>query len=195
MIEFDAPTHVYRHEGRVIPSVTQILRAIENFDFVKPEILERAREFGRHAHQATDLFDRGELDEDSLDVALVPYLNGWKKCLLETGMVVTHSEQIVHNARMKYAGTLDKRATWKGTTWLVDLKSGGVPRSVGAQTSAYQMALEDKPRRRLCVQLKPDDYRLIACDKTTDFALFTSCLNIWNHLNERTNTRDLSEFA
>lgn len=184
MLEFDAASHTYSVKGRVVPSVTQVLQAIENFDHVPFAVLEAAREFGTHVHQACDLLNRGVLDEESLDPQLVPYVNGWKRCLSETGMVVTHSEEKVYNPKMRYAGTLDSRANWKGTTWVIDLKSGAVPRSVGPQLEAYRHACSgDMPRRRLCVQLKPNDYKLIACNDLNDFSLFTSALNIWHFLH------------
>ncbi len=184
-LTFDALKHMYRADGRAVPSVTQILRPIENFDRVDPELLERARQFGSHVHQATDLFDRGILDEENLDLALLPFLNAYKTFLLETGFVVTHSEERVYNPRQKYAGTLDTRGTWKGSTWLLDKKSGAVPRSVGLQTEAYRMALDpdQRPKRRLCLQLMRNNYRLIKCEEQSDWSYFVSYLNVhrFNH--------------
>lgn len=182
-LTFDRLTHTYRYGGRVVPSVTTVLRAIENFDHVDPDVLERARVFGSHVHMATDLLDRDELDEENLDLPLLPYLNAYKTFLLETGFVVTHSEQQIYNSRQRYAGTLDKRGTWKGTTWLLDLKSGAVPRSVGLQTAGYQNALEEKPKRRLCLQLGRNRYKLIKCEEASDWSYFVSYLNVhrFNH--------------
>jgi hypothetical protein len=188
-LAFDAGTHTYRYGVRVVPSVTQALQVVSEFGHVNPEILATARQFGQHVHQATDLFDRGGLDEDSLDIELVPYLNAWKLFLAETGFVVTHSEARIYHPRMRYAGTLDRRGTWKGTTWLLDLKSGAVPRSVGAQTAAYQKACDEPPKRRVCLQLKRNAYQLHRCEDPSDFALFTSCLNIWNHLHGHKSSR------
>jgi hypothetical protein len=182
-LSFDVETHTYRYGGRVVPSVTQVLHAIDNFDRVDPELLERARRFGQHVHAATDLFDRGILDEENLDIMLVPHLNAYKLFLSETGFVVTHSEQQIYNARQRYAGTLDKRGTWKGSTWLLDLKSGAVPRAVGLQTAAYREACDEKPKRRLCLQLKRNTYKLIKCEEASDWSYFVSYLNVhrFNH--------------
>jgi hypothetical protein len=196
MLEFDAETHTYRFAGKIVPSVTGVLRAIDNFDHVPAELLERARKFGQHVHAATDLFDRGILDEEDLDPLLLPYLNAYKLFLSESGFVVEHSEEKVYSARHKYAGTLDKRGKWKKTSWLVDLKSGAVPRSVGPQTAGYQQACAEPPRRRLCLQLKRNAYKLIACEDASDWHLFLSCLNI-NHFNARTinSGQRLDEYA
>jgi hypothetical protein len=185
-LTFDVATHTYRYSGRVVPSVTQVLRPIDNFDRVDPELLERARAFGSHVHAATDLFDREDLDEEDLDANLLPYLSAYKLVLSETGFVVTHSEQRLYNARQRYAGTLDKRGTWKGTTWLLDLKSGAVPRSVGLQTSAYQQACEEKPKKRLCLQLMRNRYRLIKCEEASDWSFFVSFLNTYKFMHRET---------
>jgi hypothetical protein len=196
-LTFDADSHTYRYGDRPVPSVSRILRIAnirfdesgavqkDGFEFVDPDLLRRARLFGQHVHLATDLFDKGELDEENLDAPLIPYLNAYKKFLSETGFVVTSSEQLIYHARYKYAGRLDKRGTWKSTTWLLDIKSGLVPRTVGLQTSAYQMACDDKPRRRLCLQLMRNRYKLHKCDAATDWHLFLSALNLHYH-NERT---------
>lgn len=198
-LTFDADAHVYRWKGRPIPSVTTVLRAIDNFDRVDPQILERARRFGNHVHSATDMLDRGILDEDAIDPALVPYLNGYKLFLVETGFVVTHSEERIYNPRQKVAGTLDKRGTWQSTTWLLDLKSGAIPRGVGLQTEGYRMSLPEKerPRRRLVLQLLPNNYKLRECKDPSDWSLFCSFLNTYRFLNKETHasTEDESRAA
>lgn len=203
-LTFDEDSHTYKYGNRIVPSVTRILRIAnirfdetgavmrDGFDFVNPDLLRRSRIFGQHVHAATDLFDRGVLDEENLDLPLVPYLNGYKQFLSETGFVVTHSEQLVYHPRYKYAGRLDKRGNWKNTSWLLDLKSGLVPRSVGLQTAAYREACEEKPRRRLCLQLKRNGYQLHACDTQTDWSHFLSALNL-HYLNERIVTHARSE--
>lgn len=202
-LTFDSEHHVYRIGERVIPSVTQILRRAdmridengvitEAFDFVPRELLDRARLFGQHVHSATDLHDRGELNEDTLDAALVPYLEAYKLFLSETGFKVTASEQRVYHARFKYAGTLDTRGLWKGTTWVLDKKSGAVPRSVGPQTAAYQMACAEKPRRRLCLKLMPHRYQLIGCEDPNDWSIFVSAMNL-HHFTTKAFTHGHSD--
>lgn len=197
MIELDEVTHTYRYAGRVVPSVTQSLQVIENFDRVDPQVLEAARIFGSHVHLATDLYDRGVLDEEALDPGLVPHLAGWKLFLYETGFQVTHSERIVHNANLGYAGKLDRLGVWKRSTWLIDLKSGAVPRSAGPQTAGYREALPsgERPRRRLVVQLKPNAYRLYEQTDPADWSIFVSCLNVTRFLNRGREPNARSEAA
>ena len=117
LLNFDAHTHTYTdHGGRVVPGVTSVLEPLQLYDFednpfITPEVLIRARDFGRNVHLAVHLFNMGVLDETALDAPLVPYLAGWKAFLFETGCVITHSEQMVHHTRYGYAGMLDARAS------------------------------------------------------------------------------------
>ena len=183
-LTFDEEAHVYRYAGRVVPSVTQVLSIASANDFthVDGEVLERARSFGKHVHAMIDLDNRGELDEEALDGELLLYLNQWRLFLRESGFKVTASEQRIYHKIFKYAGTCDT-LLGQGTSWVLDIKTGSMPKTVGAQLAAYQAALEPRPRRRLCLVLSNHNYRLHECKSLSDFALFTSCLNVWRFVN------------
>lgn len=184
-IDLHEPTHTYRVGGIVRPSVTQILGVLDEYAGVDRELLDRAARFGRNVHKAVDLFNRGTLDLVDLDPALAAYLAGWRKFLADTGAKVLHSEYRVWHPLLRYCGTADVALEWKGPVGC-DLKSGIVPRSVGAQTMAYSKAQNEhgfKARRRICVQLRPNDYRMHRLNDAADWALFTSCMNVWGFKN------------
>lgn len=187
-VHFDAARHEYRVAGRVVPSVTQVLGILSDFGAVPAEVLARAAEFGTHVHQACAMSNAGNLDEAALDPALAPYLAQWKRFVVESGAEIRDSELVVFNAGLKYAGTLDVLAHWKGQLCIIDIKTGEVPRTVGAQTEAYRRAYMAQecgvaPRRRYCIQLTADAYKVHALNDPADWSLFTSCLNVWRHLN------------
>lgn len=181
MLVFDATAHEYRIGSRVLPSVTQILGLLQDFSGVPSDVLERAREFGSHVHAAVDLDNRGELDEDSLDPALRPYLEAWRKFLADTGAVVAASELRLADPVLGYAGTLDTLLVIRSRHVLVDVKTGVVPRIVGPQLAAYDHLLRANgrplPTRRLCVQLCADGYRVHDCKDPADWPVFLSALN------------------
>ena len=186
-----------------MPNVTSILEPLQLYDFednpfITPEILEAARDFGTNVHLACHLFDMGELDEAALHPALVPYLDGWKAFLLETGCTITHSEERVHNRRYGYAGTLDKRSILAKKRWLIDIKSGVVPWTAGYQTAAYQEALPlgERPRQRMAVQLLPNGrYRIHEQKDAGDFQIFLSALNIYKAKARKRKPIHVSEYA
>jgi hypothetical protein len=189
-IEFKGDTHEYFVDDKRWPSVTEILRPLNQLDGVNPELLDRARDFGTNAHKACELFDKGVLDEAALDPALAPYLAGWKQFLFDSNATVYFNERIVIHQKFQYAGTLDRVVNWGKHQRLIDIKTGLVPKSTGAQTAAYENALRSErgchKMRRSCVQLLGNgEYKLhnFARD-LVDWNLFVSSLNIYRHLQE-----------
>lgn len=184
-IEFNQETHQYFIDGVEFPSVTTILKPIQNFGMVAPDVLARAAEFGRNVHTATEYYDRGTLDEDTLHEALVPYLNGWKKFLAEKPMKFHLNEFKVFSLKYGYAGTLDRVGLFivDGKVVLIDIKTGMETRSFGPQTAAYASAVEEmlglKVHKRFTVRLLPNDYRLIPHKSKNDFNIFKCCLGVY----------------
>lgn len=194
-LTFDELKHEYRVDGARVPSVTQILDPLQALDGVPWAILEAAREFGSHVHLACHLYNMGTLDVRTLDPALLPYLEDWIDFVFKTGFKVLASEQRVYNAAYRYAGTADAFGEWQGTTWVVDIKSGAVPATVGAQLAAYQQAFVARPRKRLCVQLTGRGFKCHEQKNLADFELFLSALNIHNFRTKRKAIDAISEYA
>lgn len=185
---FDESAHRYTLDGRELPSVTTVLSILEDWRGVDPGVLARAAEFGTHVHQACALANAGTLDEATLDPALAPYLAQWRRFLAESGAEVLASEMRVFHRGLRYAGTLDVLALWKGQRCIIDIKTGQLPRTVGAQTEAYRMAYQSQecgevPRRRYCVQLAEDAYKVHPLTDPADWSIFQSCLNVWRFKN------------
>lgn len=180
-LELDKETHVYRVDGRVVPGVTEVLRPLQDFDHVQAGVLAAAADFGQNVHEAVNLLNRGELDFDTLDLALVPYVQSWQGFLEASGAVILASEQAVYSKTYGFAGTLDAVAFWKGDA-IIDVKStAAVPRTVGPQTAAYKEARGNKKARRYCVHLQADGSpgRAHELKDPADFSIFLSALNIW----------------
>lgn len=182
-LTFDPGTHVYRFGGHVVPSVTQVLGILNDFSDVDPEKLARSAEFGKNVHAAVDLDNREALDEEALDGEILPYLNQWRLFVRETGITVIASEERVYHETLGYAGMVDVVGLVRDEFWVIDVKTGGIPRTVGAQLEAYRAALGMKRGRRMCVQLSAENYRLQECKSASDFSLFQSCLNVWRFKN------------
>lgn len=105
---FDDATHTYRLDGKVIPSVTQILKPLYDFSFVNRVVLARAASFGTALHKACELHLSGSLDENSLDENLKRPLEAfrqWADSALNGECYVC--EMQLYHPRLKYAGTAD----------------------------------------------------------------------------------------
>lgn len=106
MLTFDAEHHVYTLDGKVLPSITQIIRPLVNYDAVPKAVLENAANFGRNVHKMVELECCGALDEEALDDKLRPALaafRGWRR--QNSGDVIC--EIPMAHARLKFAGTPD----------------------------------------------------------------------------------------
>lgn len=186
-LHFDPDGHVYTRNGLVVPNVTSVIEAtLDQFAVVPQDRLDYARELGTAVHEATALYDADDLDIDSLDLAILPYLEAWIQFRSDTGFVPYDIEQRLFHPRHFYAGTLDRTGTLFGKNSLIDIKSGVITPAVGAQTAAYMEArnyrTKDKLTARWVVQLKNDaTYRLEQLKGKEDFSVFLSllCINQW----------------
>lgn len=182
-IEFDKDQHAYRVNGRAVPSVTQVLVPLDLLEGIPLATLEHARIRGQHVHEAMALLVRDALDWDSLDPQLRPYIEGGRRFLEESGITVIASEYRVACARLRCAGTLDLLGHWRKSEALIDFKATAtLPPSVGPQTSAYDRLYTatygGRSRRRYCVLLKPNDYKVYPLTDPADWSIFQSCLNL-----------------
>jgi hypothetical protein len=187
-IDFEKDRHEYRIDGIPVPSVTQVIKPLENFEGIPLDVLEAARVFGQHVHEACALLVRDLLDWSSLDSALVPYLIGAKRFLDESGITVIASEMRLACPRLRVAGSLDLIGVLSSSEAVLDFKvTAAVPYSVGPQTSAYERLYRNmfggQPRKRYCVLLQPEDYRVTRLTDPADWNIFLSCLNLhhWKH--------------
>jgi hypothetical protein len=187
-LEFEPAAHVYRLDGHIVPSVTQVLdEQLTDWSGVPVDVLEAARMFGTHVHTACHLLVRDELEWSSLDPALVPYVEAARRFLDESGMTVLNAELPLASQKMKFAGTLDIRGVMRDAVCVVDWKSTSVmPRTVGPQTAAYDRLYCEqfggRPAKRYCVQLNPalpNGYKIHKLDNPADWAMFQSALNCW----------------
>jgi len=139
---FEPIAHRYTLNGRELPSVTKILGEARLTDYSSPWFTDAVRERGQMVHAAIALDNEGDLDDDTLDPVLVPYVAGWRRYLRETGAVVEHSERAVCDPVVGYAGTLDVivlEPPPAGTVTrrtVLDIKPALYP-SVGPQVAAY----------------------------------------------------------
>lgn len=186
---FDEATHTYTLNGRRLPSVTQLLAPIGmDFSMVPADVLEAKRQLGTAVHQACELDDDDDLDEDSLPDALRPYLAAWRKFKADTGALVLDNERKLFHASLGFAGTLDRRVTMRGDLWLLDLKTSAEPHaSYGVQLAGYEVLLQhSEPHRRGTVHLRDDGtYRLHEFNNPNDAACFRALLSL-HHWKEST---------
>ena len=149
MLSFDEPTHTYRWDGQVMPSVSQLLAS----SGLKPEAryTPGSAERGSEVHRLTELFDLeflqlGEAGEYE------GYLIAWASFVKQTGWKSTAIEARVANPHLWLAGTIDRIGTMNGETWKLDIKSGAKARWHGYQLAAYNLITQSMDKRA-CVYI------------------------------------------
>lgn len=183
-LTFDEATHTYRFLGQVVPGVTQLLRPLVDFSRIRPEVLAAKADLGRRVHEACHYLDEDDLDEESVEADVEPYLQAYKRFLAESSAEILHAELMVFDPMLMYAGRIDRVLRLNGERWLVDLKTSiATPASAGPQTAAYLRALGDTTvTRRAALRLRPDGtYRLDALTNPNDMATFMACIAIHRH--------------
>lgn len=149
-VTFEPEGHIYTWNGRRLPSITQILAAegFINTDWYD----EWSRDKGSMVHLACHYDITNELDEDSLDDEIRPYLAAFRKFMADSGLKVERSEVPGVNTTHIYAGTPD----------LV----GCFPKPTAARRFALELNKEGK-------------YKLIAHTDQNDFNVWLSAVAVY----------------
>lgn len=190
MLTFDKPTHTYRWQGVVVPSVTQVLESACRFEFVTPEDLEAAQRRGTYVHEMTELSDTDALDDDAeRDGPHWKRLLAWRKFVADYEPNWAAIETLGFSKLYRYAGTVDRLGVLErmgDDKWVIDIKtSASVGKSWGPQTAAYrQIAIEERGpawamARRATVRLHDDgSYNFDECKSRDDWRIFDAMLTL-----------------
>lgn len=183
MIEFDPDTHTYKINGRVVPSVTQILGAMGcgNSRFYTDE----GRERGTAVDELTEMFDAGTLDLRAAEVycpQYVGYVKAWIRFCREAGFDVGRSQVKVANSVLGYAGMFDRDGRFQaGAVTIIDIKTGAKEWWHPLQTQGYAQCVA-QPCERGCVYLGRDGgFKWDMHDDPADAAGWLSYLNAYNY--------------
>jgi hypothetical protein len=186
LLTFDAERHEYRLDGRLVPSVTQVVRAILPGWNASAWHMHR----GSATHHGCRLLDEGRLDWQSVDDEIRPRLAAWQKFRSEWPAEVTFCEKPVASLVYQFAGTLDRMFRCGAERVLCDLKNTIEP-GVRVQLGGYSLAWHEMyPARRIdravAVELRDcGDYRCLWLDRhelRRAEQTFLGCLTVFNFM-------------
>lgn len=195
-VEFDEPTHTYRLDGAVVPSVTGILEPIRRALGGYEDVIEYKRSIGKALDRSIELHERDDLDFATLDPAVLPFFEAWLKFKRESGFRVLLNQPSVWSRKLRFAGKPDVIGT-RGETSnpdeLIDCKCVWTIDPVTAiQTAGYAMAAHEslgiRIKKRAGLQLLRDGtYKLYPYNDPLDEQVFRACLvfNSWKALHGR----------
>jgi hypothetical protein len=196
--KFDPIAHRYSVGRRVVPSVTQTLAEVglaPDLRHVPPDVLERKRRLGVNLHKALQFLLECDLDENSVDDELRPYLDAFR--LFEADHkfkpLTVEDARFPNLGGMPYGMRADLTGMIGKEPFLIDFKSteGSPLYCWSIQLSAYEYGL-GRPMvppfryRRASLQLFPTGkYRFKEWkDSDGDLEEFRSALFLtWRRIN------------
>lgn len=188
MLAFDEPSHTYRWNGRVVPSVTQVIGHLmdDKLRFIDRDTLELARAKGIAIHKTIELHATGRLKR--CPTWIEPMLAAWEKFVERYQFKLIAAEHRVYHEGMGYAGTIDLVGEVKGVMSIVDLKRTFLAgRVTGLQTSGYRRAWNEfvngdarhAVNRYALVLGEDGEPKLEQFNDPADEATFLACVTMW----------------
>lgn len=186
MLAFEPQAHVYRWEGVVRPSVTQVqalaaeqlrgqgleARADElatDYSKVPRELLERASVAGSMVHSMLHHYVRldeserpTQIVEPRIEPRVVGCVNAGLRFLSEVPLRLIHAERRLYSPRLAVAGTLDLAAWFAADRTIFDWKTTSQlnVEASHVQEAAYALLLEhdtgETVSKTITVHLRPD---------------------------------------
>lgn len=159
---FHPASHTYVWAGAIVPSVTQVLACWSTIAQLPAHILEPAAERGVMVHEATTLYDEGDLNAEWAEAAgIAGYVLAWHRFRTAFRFEPRYTEKLVLCPKLRYAGTFDNYGeAHSGSAWyplLLDKKSGDSDPTHPLQLAAYANAAgELHSCRRATVYLHDD---------------------------------------
>lgn len=150
ILTFDPKDHVYRADGRVVHSVSQVGSGFRFNDepvFIDTRwFKESGRKRGSDVHSAIEMINNGLLSVSDFSGAdNEPYIQAYGTFLNDTGFKPILTEAMGYHPLYDYCGTIDTVGIKNDKLVLLDLKSGGKSKWYGVQLAAYALLLHDSP--------------------------------------------------
>lgn len=176
--------HVYidTDTGKHYPSVTTILTDLGFYGNASQYFTEESRQRGTLVHLMAKLFLTGDLNEETRDPQLNPYLIQLKKFLSVSDFELISCEQPLINKIYGFGGTSDIFCFINGQESILDIKSGGVNKKPTALQLAGYEILIGKRCKRYALHLTPDKANLIPFTDRTDRNVFLSAVTCWKYI-------------
>lgn len=156
------------------PHVTDILKEAGWID--TQWFTDEACQRGTFVHLAAQLWDQGDLDEESVSGDVWLRLQQYRRFKRESDYVPTLIEAKVMNTKHGYQGTIDRLCCVNGREGILDIKGPGHFDWQGLQLAAYAHCF-DRPLARWSLHLHDDKYRLVEWTDRQDWVRFLVALH------------------
>ena len=186
-VKFDSENHIYTVDGKVVPSVTQILDLLsyEEFGKIDKSTLDYASKRGTAIHEATESLDMGL--EAEIDAETEPYVKAYMDFTRDYKPTWLGIEEMVYHPEFEFCGTIDRLGKIGNKFIVMDIKTVSSPdrltyTKVCMQTFMYSLCLEDKYETYALFLKKDGTYRLFNCHewwlKNREHGEFGTCVSL-----------------
>jgi hypothetical protein len=203
MLTYDPENHVYKVDGAIKPSVTQIISNVGarkpgkdgksywspiGFDDRFFDDSGNSSTFGKHFHFVA----RCKVQEKDVeyDSKMRPWVRGLEKFMKKEKKIISNIQQQLveiplYSEKYGFAGIPDWHFISLASIYVIDWKTGTFRKSSRIQTAAYAQLVAELLKtgslmHRWTVTILPDDYKI---DKRyrerEDWNKFQSLLNVW----------------
>lgn len=130
----------YNPNWQDVKSVTQVIAAAGLMGDTS-YFTDWHKDRGSYAHKVIELYEADDLDLDTLDPQLRPYLDAWLLFKRDTGWLTAGSEMCYLHPVHAYKGKPDVYGMMNGVLSLIDVKCGQPAKWHSCQCAAYQELL------------------------------------------------------
>lgn len=179
--------HVYHLGRNWVTSPSRVIKDLNlgpDFSNANKANLQYKTEIGTAAHACIELLNKGVLDEQTIDPAVIPYVHAYRKFVSASGFSLAGCEIGIYSNLHNFAMKVDLVGEVNGSLSLIDIKTSTsihpcVELQVGAYELGYNEVNKSRPiSKRFYLHLKQNgDFRLGECD-TSPF-LFLDALKLW----------------
>ena len=179
-VDFTESDHSYRVGGARYPSVTQVIADMGLYGSAADYFTEWSRERGSFVHRIIQWHLSGELDEATIDPALAPYFDAWRRFEREAGYVSDACEKVMASDFYKFAGTVDHIGHLNGYYCIIDVKTGALSPATAIQMGGYEILMKSPGIRRFGLRLMDTGkYSLKEYKDRQDSKIFLAALAVY----------------
>ena len=186
--DFNEERHEYSYGGKILPSVTTIIKDVLNITYPDYAVYHATR--GTFVHKAIELYLKGILDVNSIDETIMPYLNAFVKFQERAKIEPVLLEGRFADKNITFAGTVDIVGKVKGKTYIFDVKTGQKQDSYNAQMAGYKKLLNDNGLAIdgvYILDLKPAGCKVIKIENIEKYwGLFEGMLKVYWYMFNKT---------
>lgn len=195
-LTFDEVEHVYRVNGIVMPSVTQIMRPLKDTEYhdVPESVMRVAADRGTKVHVAID--DYYTFGIEDID----PRYDGFFRAFLDWNDAVKPeplaTEQVLYHPHLRYCGTADLVAKIGDEVVLADYKTTATVSDmlVRVQLQAYESALREhgvSVTQKRIIQIRDGMYKeyIYPARDVEAWKVFLALKSVWDYIDKNKKGR------